>query len=115
MRNFICLALIAVAAASPAAAQKYVGSPSAKEIAYIENETKAVRDRLKDPKSAEFSKLFVSRKSGAPIVCGYVNSKNGFGGFTGAQRFVGASGAGITVTEEDMAKGEMANLWAKVC
>ncbi len=95
------------------------GSPAqdeaAKEAAYIRNETDAVRARLKDPDSAEFSGTFVSRKAGPPVVCGYVNSKNSFGGFAGKQRFVSASAADTVVTEEDMADGEMDELWSKVC
>lgn len=114
MRIFT-VAFAALLVSAPALAQEFVGTPTGQEIAYIRKEQAAVRDTLKDPASATFSGLRVSRKGGPPVVCGYVNSKNSFGGYTGKQMFVSASAAGITVSEEDMAKGEMAKLWAKMC
>ena len=54
------------------------------------------RARLKDPNSATFRDSHVSAPAsslgGATVVCGYVNARNGFGGFTGDQKFfVGGS------------------------
>ncbi len=74
---------------------EFRGDPSAKEFAYIDNETAVLKRRLKDPDSALFRNLYVSRKLGAPIVCGEVNAKTSFGGYLGFQRFLGASAAGI--------------------
>lgn len=45
----------------------------------------AVTERLKDPQSAEFSDLHAG--SGGGTVCGLVNARNSFGGFTGARPF----------------------------
>lgn len=45
----------------------------------------AVKARLKDPDSAEFGQT-VYREPG--IVCGYVNAKNSFGGYTGEKGFI---------------------------
>jgi hypothetical protein len=45
----------------------------------------AVVKRLKDPDSARFSDLV--KTGGGYIVCGKVNAKNGFGGYTGAKSF----------------------------
>lgn len=70
-----------------------------------------VRKRLKDPDSAQFRGLFVSR---AGLPCGEVNSKNGFGGYTGYKRFV-ASGGGLAVIESDMTPEEFEKTWAEVC
>jgi hypothetical protein len=70
-----------------------------------------VRAILKDPESASFSGL-VAHTSPALAVCGYVNSKNGFGGMTGEQRFISGT---ITALEEQMPRGEMDRLWNKVC
>lgn len=61
----------------------------AKRAAYA-----AVKDRLRDPASAEFSDTFVVRA--APGIdmpeyfaaCGWVNARNGFGGMAGRARFV---------------------------
>lgn len=72
-----------------------------------------VRQRMKDPDSAEFRSSYLSRKSGAPVVCGEVNANNSFGGKGGYQRFV-ASGD-IIALEEQMADGEMDKTWAAVC
>jgi hypothetical protein len=54
----------------------------------------AVRAKLRDPQSAIFRDLSATndRKIGTMkaglIVCGYVNAKNGFGGYTGDKMFI---------------------------
>ena len=57
---------------------------------------KAVKAMLKDPASAQFSGLYVVFEPPDDgvrrvAVCGYVNARNSYGGYTGKQRFV-ASG-----------------------
>ncbi len=48
----------------------------------------AVRRSLKDPYSARFEGLKAGRNaSGSMLVCGYVNAKNGFGGYHGRRMF----------------------------
>ena len=45
---------------------------------------------LKDPESARFAGIRAVRgDSGLVYVCGYVNSRNGFGGYTGFEAFAG--------------------------
>lgn len=45
----------------------------------------AVRAKLRDPASAQFGYI----RAGKPgVMCGRVNSKNGFGGYDGGQQFV---------------------------
>lgn len=88
-------------------------SQAAKEASYIALNQDRIKGRLKDPASAEFRNSFVSNAIGAPVVCGEVNAKNSFGGYTGFQRFV--SGGSIQVVETDMAAGEMDKTWAQVC
>lgn len=83
------------------------------ESNYIYSNKEKIKSKLKDPKSAKFGKSFVSRSLGMPIVCGYVNSKNSFGGYSGEQRFV--SGGTIQVLEDQMGAGEMDSLWAQAC
>jgi hypothetical protein len=85
---------------------------AARELAYIENQKRLIRAKLRDPKSAEFRNVRICYSMG-PIVCGQVNSNNGFGGKTGYQRFV--SGGEIQVLEEEMEDGGMDAVWAKVC
>jgi hypothetical protein len=58
--------------------------PTAEEanVAHAQN---AVRAKLRDPGSAQFGYI----KPGKPgVMCGRVNSKNGFGGYAGSQQFV---------------------------
>ena len=73
-----------------------------------------VRGKLKDPDSAKFSNVRISRKSGQPVACGSVNSRNGFGGMSGAQRFISA-GSSATFLEEEMADGAIDEVWARFC
>lgn len=44
----------------------------------------AVKRELRDPESAQFSDVAVNVES----ACGFVNSKNGYGGYAGKQPFV---------------------------
>lgn len=53
----------------------------------------SVKARLKDPSSAEFGQVVV-KSSG--IVCGYVNAKNAFGGYTGEKAFISMGSQGMT-------------------
>lgn len=45
-----------------------------------------VKERLKDPESAQFGDVWTPDTS---VFCGYVNSKNALGGYTGKQLFYG--------------------------
>lgn len=51
----------------------------------------AVRKRLKDPESARFGVMAAARKDGKEgvDVCGMVNARNSYGGYTGEQPFIG--------------------------
>jgi hypothetical protein len=71
-----------------------------------------IRAKLRDPDSAVFQGVGVSRRSGKAVVCGRVNSKNGFGGMTGSQRF---AVAGMAVLEEEAQPGTMDEIWEKAC
>lgn len=59
----------------------------------------AIRATLKDPQSAQFERMRAgSAADGATLVCGFVNAKNGFGGYTGRKLFaVRVSGSSATV------------------
>lgn len=49
-----------------------------------------VRGAIKDPASAQFGGFIGGHnEKGAMIVCGYVNARNSFGGYTGPQAFSG--------------------------
>ncbi|WP_323117311.1 hypothetical protein [Klebsiella variicola] len=51
----------------------------------ILNAREQIKSSLKDPSSAKFSGEFIG-KNGA--ICGYVNAKNSFGGYTGETRYI---------------------------
>lgn len=66
----------------------------------------ALKKFLKDPDSAE-----IRNRNG---YCGEVNSKNGFGGFTGFKRYI-ASPAIVAVEDENMSSTEFDKAWQEVC
>jgi dUTPase len=55
-----------------------------------------IKKQLKDPASAQFGPMSAARsvKTGLINVCGTVNAKNSFGGYTGAVRFIASIGDG---------------------
>jgi hypothetical protein len=80
---------------------------------WIVKAKEAVKDRLKDPRSAEFRRFVVSRTGGVPMVCGEVSSKNSFGGRNGFQRVVSAARPDLTFLEEEVE--DMDSVWRKFC
>ena len=71
-----------------------------------------VRPKLRDPASGQFSNLHGS----GDYFCGYVNAKNGFGGYTGAQRFavvVIAPFVGQVFFEQQTPSKVFQDSWAK--
>ncbi len=74
-----------------------------------------MRKRLKDPESARFTDVRIGLRMAGNVgaVCGKVNSKNSFGGYSGAQRFIAAGD--MAFLEDDMAEGEMDKSWAQLC
>lgn len=84
--------------------------PDWQRIVYAQRK---IKERLRDPGSAQFGETRVSRKGGTPIVCGTVNSRNGFGGMTGNQRYM--SGGAITALEEDATAAAMDDVWRQLC
>ncbi len=77
MKNFVTAVVVGVFAVSSAVAAPPAGSLKAA----IEKE---VKSKLRDPASARFEHLDFK---GGDIYCGYVNSKNGFGGYAGRKMF----------------------------
>lgn len=64
----------------------------------IQGAKSAVLAKLKDPESAEFGDVGY-REPG--IVCGFVNAKNSFGGYTGQRAFIADSGEGYLYLQDD--------------
>ena len=69
----------------------------------------AIKSRLKDPDSAKFGNVWV--KNG--IVCGSVNSKNSYGGYSGFKSFVGRGDA--VFFEEEVKPLDFAKFWNMYC
>jgi hypothetical protein len=70
-----------------------------------------MRKLLKDPYSARFEEVGIVGPADdglRPIVCGFVNSRNGFGAYAGRSQFVWANG--IIVFAEDT-PGALNYLW----
>jgi hypothetical protein len=74
----------------------------------IQKTQDGVKARLRDPSSAEFTDVHTTTYQGADVVCGYVNAKNGFGGKTGSQKFVGV---GDTIFLEEEGSSAVNEAW----
>lgn len=85
------IALAGCAAGGPApTAQAPQAAPFALTAAHTKTIQAGVRSSLKDPDSARFGAMRAAKDTkGAVVVCGFVNAKNSFGGYTGDQPFVG--------------------------
>jgi hypothetical protein len=65
------------------------GGVSAAESDYFLRAKQAISEGMRDPDSVKFGKLFEGRgSSGKQTICGEVNAKNGFGGYTGMTPFI---------------------------
>ena len=73
-----------------------------------------IKARLRDPSSAEFTGVYVSRKAGVPAICGTVNSRNGFGGMSGPKRFV-TGGATAVESDGTMDAANFKQSWDMLC
>jgi hypothetical protein len=60
------------------------------EKAYVDTSLSRLRNSLKDPESARFYGVYAAQKPGQPrpSICGAVNAKNSYGGFTGKTLFL---------------------------
>ncbi|TGP65469.1 hypothetical protein EN868_03205 [Mesorhizobium sp. M2D.F.Ca.ET.225.01.1.1] len=75
------------AGAQPTVKQTVKRQLSAEEVTVIQ---KGVRESLKDPDSARFGNMVAAQEdANSSWVCGTVNAKNSFGGYTGDKPFMG--------------------------
>lgn len=109
---------VAEVKAKQEAADEEAGSPyadKAQQQLWIVKSQEAITARLKDPDSVKFRNVGFYSGGSAPVACGEVNAKNGFGGYTGFERFI-ASGTKLAVLASDMqSPTEMQSMWAKLC
>lgn len=80
-----------------------------------------IASTLKDPDSARFESVYMVEEKVAGdthygFLCGSVNSKNSFGGFTGAKRFAArlsySTGGTISVSDVQLEEGQLAKAGA---
>lgn len=77
-------------------------SPEQQAVAAAES---AVRAGLRDPDSARFSQVWTVKAAPSGLtVCGYVNARNGFNGYSGPQRFYVYPGSAQAIILEDGGK-----------
>ena len=71
-----------------------------------------VKARLRDGGSAEFGRVYVSRSN---MVCGFVNAKNGFGGYTGMQPFIAGFAKGDVLFYQRAHEQHFEKYWKQHC
>lgn len=114
----LCLVLALLGASAPATAGVYRDNTTdPKQIGWMELGMKLVKAKLRDPDSAVFRNVYFHQgATNAPTTCGEVNSKNGFGGMAGFQRFLSAGRAEFTLMPGDMSSpAEFEKVWAALC
>ena len=74
---------------------------------------KAVKKQLRDPASAQFTSVDLYSGGPAQVYCGYVNAKNGFGGYTGKKEFIAAGD--VAFIRGQMDDREFVKTWKAFC
>lgn len=90
----------------------YNKTTDGQKIAWMDRGMESVKNRLKDPKSANFKDVYF-HKNQIPMTCGWVNSKNSLGGYSGYKRFISAGKIELTFLEEEVTDFE--NTWNQFC
>ncbi len=89
MKRFICLGVFALSGCV-SAPQIDAVSPRQLTPSELQAVQTTIKSKLKDPGSAQFGVIKAGTdRSGKTFVCGQVNAKNSFGGFTGMVPFGG--------------------------
>lgn len=88
-------------------------SQETKQALWVEKGKEAVKERLKDPQSAQFKNVFYSNSGGAHATCGQINSKSPSGGYTGYQYFISAGDVSLTFFEKEVK--DFPQVWNKFC
>lgn len=113
--KMLTIAIVATAALALGACEKSEEDYQETADYHQEDGAKAlIKAKLRDPDSAQFSNIRISDKGTATVVCGNVNSNNGFGGKAGAQRFI-SNGGSLAFLEEELEPAEWNEVWAKFC
>jgi hypothetical protein len=113
MKSTLLAGLIAVTALSTGAV---LAQSDAEDSSQFAGAKKAVIEKLKDPGSATFKDLAVS-KNNKYVVCGHVNAKNSYGGYVGFRRFVAFVSQGKATMPDTAVVDEniIDSMWGKFC
>lgn len=119
MRSRIAAMICAAALAPTASADDRPypnGLVGAKRTKVINEMRQLVRESLKDPESARFEQLglFRGEDESSYSLCGLVNAKNSYGGYSGNTRFILTNGGNLWI-ETSEPRGAMSAMWPVWC
>lgn len=102
------------------AEEKAIRERRLREFTAVTDTKALIQKQMRDPSSAVFEKVdgYTDRKykgQAVTVVCGAVNGKNGFGGYTGMRRFVRISELDILVFKADDYDKKFSALWNSLC
>lgn len=93
--------------------EEYERNNQRKSVDLIVAGQNAVKAKLKDPSSAKFINDFTNKYSNIEYYCGLIQSKNSFGAYTGAQKFVSNGVPSGTFLQEEVS--DFNTVWDKFC
>lgn len=116
MKRIVLLALSSVALSSCGDGSSSASSSEPSETEMMSRYQVMSKDKLKeslrDPSSAKYEDVAAHRvSSGGFVFCGKVNAKNGFGGYTGFERFIASP---VIVGTEGSIDG-FETVWTEFC
>jgi len=116
MKRTVLIGLCAIALSScgDSGSSAASGEPSETEMMsrYQVASKNKLEESLRDPGSAKYQDVSAHRvASGGFVFCGRVNAKNGFGGYTGFERFIASP---VIVGTESTVDG-FDKVWAEFC
>ena len=92
--------------------KKALSADAQRNLVYLSRE--GIKNRLRDAGSAKFRNVGYYSGGRAAAVCGEVNAKNAFGGFSGYERFVAVGDAAFF--ESDVNDGKFGvEVWDQIC
>ncbi|WP_458438725.1 hypothetical protein [Methylorubrum extorquens] len=105
----------AVAATPTVQTQPDPRGTSSQQALFVVRGQEAVQAKLRDPASATFRGQFFSYSGNMHVTCGWVNSKNGFGGYVGFQRYISSTLPETTFLEQEVRDGQFDLVWQQLC
>lgn len=81
----------------------------------VRSAERKVRSLMREPDSAKFSRSTTKDVGGIHVACGFVNSRNGFGGYTGDTMWIVSDDLGIAVVNTPGQEQAFAKIWNKYC